>query len=852
MSHNIEQKSMKFIMRDRFLESIPENKKKLLLEKLTIIWNELILNEKKFFDLPKGFWGKKLMGSKNIFKFRLNSGDRILFTYAHQHNINRTKLNNLIILLEFCKHDDQVRIGRSIHTDNIKLLEYDLEINKNEFVDEDFDISLDKKFYNYSIDLNSSISYIVDEKTYINLLNNSNDKYFFYLSDDQYKCVESRGPLLLSGSAGSGKTTVGLHKLMTADKEKKACYITFTDRLKKYSLDFFNKYNSFETNVDFFTINELCFNLCGLNDVNLINFKRFNDWREQNFHKHLGVKNFSSYDLWAEIRGIIKGCMGNNWIRNRDISTLDLPIDKIESLKKLNLIEIINDKKYWKNDNYESLEELKLILNKLEIGSENIKRILKFLFESPKNLIDYQTYINLPNKQSIYSVEERKNIYKFAVEYQIWLDENGYFDDNDLVIEAFNKIHNKNLYDFIVVDEVQDFTELQIYFINKIISDHSFLFYTGDIHQNINPTYFSYGRLKNYYYLNKIEPIDKKLSKNYRSQEKIIKIANHLISIRKDYIGALSDDYFESSINRVGNKPKILKPAERNREILLRTVVERAYAAIIVSTEKEKELVKKEANTDRVFTVQEIKGLEYNYIIAYNILSNNINDFDFILSGNAGHNQKYRYYFNLFYVAITRAKDQLLLYEEKFEQRFLSLISEHFEIYEQFSEEELELTKFSTKEEWKKEAIRLEENGNYEQAKDAYKKADDSIGIKRIESKILESKGKFREAGLKMMELDVEKNELDFDDIEYTIKQFDRIKDTDLLIASYIWSIVYFDKIEEIKNSQNIDVFEKLYNSKYLDGSLKYKLINKYFEPQLLTFGNLCHQVESLILNLQE
>jgi len=842
---------VKFIIRDRFLESIPENKKELLFKKLTTIGNELFQNQRKFFDLPKGFWGKKLKGTKNIFKFRLNSGDRILFTYADQLEIPRRNFINSIILLEYCKHDDQGRIGRSIDTDNIKLLEYDLEINKNEFVDESYDQNLDKKYYDYSFDLNSSISYVVDDKTYSNLLDNSNDKFLFYLNDAQYDCVESRGPLLLSGSAGSGKTTIGLHKLMTANQNQRVCYITFTDKLKKYSSEFFNFYNSSGTIVDFFTINELCINLSKLNDTKLINYEKFNDWREQYSHKHLGVSKFTSTELWAEIRGIIKGYMGFYWIRNRDISTLDIPIDKIGTLKERGLIEIIDGKMYWSVKDYKSTKRLILSLNELEIGKENIKRILKYLFETPKNLIDYQTYIKLSKKDSIYSSEERNNIYKFTLKYQSWLNENGYFDDNDLVINALNQIGSKKIYDFIVIDEVQDFTELQIYFINRIVSDRSRLFFSGDIHQTINPTYFSYQRLKNYYYLNTIESIVKQLSKNYRSQDKIIKLANHLNKIRKEYIGSMSDDYFEAPI-RIGNRVKYLKPSDINRNILFKTVVERAYAAIIVSTEKEKELVKKEANTERVFTVQEIKGLEYTYIIAYNILSNNEDAFDFILSGNARHNQKYRYYFNLFYVAITRAKDQLLLYEEKSDLRFLYRISEHFDLYEHFSEEALELTKYSTKAEWKKEAKRLEENGNYEQAKHAYKKAEDPVGIKRIEAKILESKGKFREAGLKMMELDVKINNLDFEDIDYTIKQFDRISDSSLLIASYVWSYIYMDKIRELKHSQNIDVFENLYNSSHLDASLKYKLINSYLDFQLPEFDNLCHKAENQILKLTE
>ncbi len=310
---------MRFIIQDKFLEHIPENNKQLLLKKLTVIGEELFNNKKRFIELPKGFWGRKIRGSKNIFKFRLNSGDRILFTYADQLENKRSSFDKTIVLLGYCKHDDQIRIARSKIFDDTKRLQYDFDINKAEYNEENLDVLLEKEYSNYCINLNSSISYVVDDTTYSNLFANSISKYFFYLNDVQYDCVKSSGPFLLSGSAGSGKTTVGLHKLMTANINQKICYITFTENLKKYSSEFFKLYNKNDISVDFFTINELCLNITKLDDKNLVNFEMFRTWRENSRFRYFRLKKFTAFELWAERREIIKGFIGINWMRNRKI-----------------------------------------------------------------------------------------------------------------------------------------------------------------------------------------------------------------------------------------------------------------------------------------------------------------------------------------------------------------------------------------------------------------------------------------------------------------------------------------------------------------------------------------------------
>ena len=71
-----------------------------------------------------------------------------------------------------------------------------------------------------------------------------------------------------------------------------------------------------------------------------------------------------------------------------------------------------------------------------------------------------------------------------------------------------------------------------------------------------------------------------------------------------------------------------------------------------------------------ILTVSEIKGLERDTVILYNVLSANYDKWETLdrITVNrktADENSVYRYYFNLFYVAVSRAKSNVYVYEER-------------------------------------------------------------------------------------------------------------------------------------------------------------------------------------------
>ena len=83
--------------------------------------------------------------------------------------------------------------------------------------------------------------------------------------------------------------------------------------------------------------------------------------------------------------------------------------------------------------------------------------------------------------------------------------------------------------------------------------------------------------------------------------------------------------------------------------------------AIIVSDDDERKRISEISGVKhRIFTVGEIKGLEYRDIICCNLISKHLTAWERILSGEVKQDQRYRKYFNLFYVGITRARKILL------------------------------------------------------------------------------------------------------------------------------------------------------------------------------------------------
>ena len=701
---------MKHLILQQFWDSIPQEKLKHVRHKLPYYLEKLSTERGNISNMPKGFYARRIRGTADKYKFRIANDDRILFMYADDVKGIRMENKCGIVLLAYCNHDQQIRSGRNIEVSG-----------KEEFSECDFDIqsyteeteaidfgAIEASYATLTFMIDNSRAYQVEDNDLARMAEDGVKDWQYYLNNEQYACVQIYDrPVFLSGGAGTGKSTIGLHKLFALSKNKDArlAYFTYTKTLKE---DFEKMYIGFQidysksnpdelvANVEFHSINEFCLKTLGKKSTQLINFRRFeNEFCADNWFLFQNI-SIHKIDIWQEIRGLIKGFMGPYWLRN-------------------------------------------------EMSKEH-------QFESP--LIMQEIYLSLADEDCIFNKEERIKIYTIAEKYQAWLENKNKFDENDLARTMLIMLERgtlKSIYDYIMVDEVQDLSELQIFLLLSLKRNQANFndyFFSGDIHQMINPTYFSFSRLRMPFHYQHVDKELQILEKNYRSQEHIVQLSNKMGQLCKTYIGA-KDNFSAIALQKPGNLPFWLLPNVDNKQQLFSTLQrkDRKYAIIVVPNEAEKQRIKTEMGTDeRIFTVQEIKGLEYDYVVCVNMLTPFLTEWQDIMDGQGKKNAKYRYYFNIFYVALTRAKRNLCIYEDNSEHPLFLEIKQFLQQISVFDPTVMDLIRRANRIEVLNDARNQEKLGNYDQAIQGYGDINDPIGVLRCEGKIYQEKGLYFKA----------------------------------------------------------------------------------------------------------
>ena len=610
------------------IKQIKDRKLEKDLDKLIVKINkDLSLNSlgfKKYSGIQGNIYGIDFSNSQN-------NGDRIiacfLNSYSKKSEFNFERYdtiqneNDSLILFCISEHDKQNEYAKKI-SDRIS----------NNFYHED-------DFNNYNLTTNNKTNNMT-----FNFVDFSNGKFIYeeVLTKDQSKNLDTfimkSNPFILQGIAGSGKTlsTLNLlpdikHKLdINGEISGKILYVTFSNSLKKYVQDIveqrYSNYNSF---LEIKTFDELCIdiyykykskditsNKIITQNIAKNGFDSFLKWiLEDTKDKHLKdfLNNTSKELIYGEIFGILKGSMYINWDRT-----------------ELNIVE----KDFYLNDQ--------------------------------KIIGDYKAFHD----------KEREYIYLITEKYNQWLEDNEKYDINDLSFNLFDVIKENSIgYEYVIVDEVQDFTEVQIYMLFLLAKEYHLniksntkrIFLAGDPNQVINPTFFKVGRLKTLFYINGYDCNNQILHENFRNSHKIMDINNIVNGIINDKLPArkLEEQQKEILKNNKSGIVELVQFSESNLKIIMEGIKNSPKIALIVSDEDKKNEIMDKFNCDNIFTITEIKGREFDNIIIYNVLSDNADIYEEVYSKDKVNEGHYSYYFNRFYVSITRANYNLVLIEEK-------------------------------------------------------------------------------------------------------------------------------------------------------------------------------------------
>lgn len=366
----------------------------------------------------------------------------------------------------------------------------------------------------------------------------------------------------------------------------------------------------------------------------------------------------------------------------------------------------------------------------------------------------------IDERKNSFSKEDCELIYSIAKDFKMYIERNNKIDNN----VASRKLLNSGCeqeYSLIVLDEVQDFTEINLYLFKQMSLK---MFCVGDALQMINPSFFSFGFLKNLLFVKDVTAVSE-LKNNYRNTKKIAEIVNNLSDLNKKMFGThnflLNGVGVDSGVN---TQTVYVKDAGFIEKIANSKFDNFTF---IVSNAKTKNELKNLNLNQEILTVSEIKGLERGTVVAYNLLSDNIEKWELLHSKELNHkladeNSVYRYYYNLFYVGISRARQNLFVIESKQVPQFTQFFNENFEVANSSGAMKL-LNEIVSKIEFTdaevlervQEFIRLEQ---YENAIFAANKIKDDIvrlgELNRI--KIHENYihlGKYHDAGIKFWEL---------------------------------------------------------------------------------------------------
>ena len=303
-------------------------------------------------------------------------------------------------------------------------------------------------------------------------------------------------------------------------------------------------------------------------------------------------------------------------------------------------------------------------------------------------------------------------------------------DEIDLCRSALQLLRGSEerfTYDLVVCDEVQDFSDIQISLIFRLTRNGHNVFLTGDPKQIINPSGFRWEEVKNKFYdLGMPVPDLLKLNLNFRCVGNIVKLSNALLDLKQKLVG-LSDTEMREEW-KFNGRPPFLLHGMNEREVINGIQLAGAGRIVLVRNRLEQDKLKKALRTELVFTINEAKGLEFDTVFLWKIgderrssdLWRRIRDGEALDRSLHPH---LKHELNLLYVAVTRARNTLVIYDGDAPSRVWGLDGLRDMLYR--TSEKVALSEIwqtaSTPEEWEKQGDYFFEREYYPAAMECYK-----------------------------------------------------------------------------------------------------------------------------------
>jgi tetratricopeptide (TPR) repeat protein len=598
--------------------------------------------------LRDGHWGggtrvKRLRGvGRPVYEARTDSGDRLLFTMVRSApGDHPERLSTHLQVWDLVEHDDALRTARRNRAPEAEFLELpaleQFEIDAPPlhpdaaFKDlggaagpqdepllhfllppDGFDPAPEEGITGGVRWFRLDPGALTGEDEFQRLFDGGAEELELKLTREQYEILQAPGPVLLAGSAGSGKTTLAAHRLATAAcaaEEPSALYLSYSASLVEHARSL---------------VRDLTLARGGDPESNPPRFSTFGD-----LYRSLVPREFRDHQARPMTEALFR-----EWFRKAG-----RPLDPA-------LV--------W----------------------EELRSILKGACLSPAQaMLGEEAYFELGRKRAPLFVNERPEIYRIAQRYQEWLAEEGRSDRIDLCRRAFAEVRRSRArrWDVVVCDEVQDLTELEVAFVLSLSArrDLAGVVLTGDTQQIVNPSGFRWAearRLAARASQAKIAPPVLRLRKNLRSAGPVVELANRLLLLRREVFGRTEEDDPEEA-TLAGPLPIEVPAGEE--EVLAAIEGFGPRCAVLTLDDPEAERLRLRLGTSRVFHVREAKGLEFETVVLWKLLGPDRDLVDrFARSPAAPENlarlerePRFSRLLQHLYVAVTRCRRNLAIHE---------------------------------------------------------------------------------------------------------------------------------------------------------------------------------------------
>jgi hypothetical protein len=523
----------------------------------------------------------------------------------------------------------------------------------------------------------------------------------WHLSPEQRAACDRPGPVLVCGSAGSGKSSVALSRLLQSRRANvgKSLYLTYTETLRDHAERQWQALAAavpdlIAGDVDFLTVEQFCRELIGF-DESAVRFDPSRRWAPQPGSVVVpGGKDplFTKWQqvAWEEIRSVIKGhCLLREGERR--------PAELGRTLAE-----------------YENVPEPKP-------GQISPSLLAK------RERADFFRQIYQPYQQVLARAGAGK---------PCW-------DDIDLAVAALRAIASSDIrYDDVLVDEAQDLAPVQLALALLACAGPQSLYMAADVQQSVQPANFSFGRIGQMIHefgWPNFEIVS--LKENFRSRTAIVELTNRIALERN---------------RRLQENNLLLEPVRNGGDIfLLSTDAVRslppaeglAASLLIIAEDQHREEAEAVFNTKTVLSLADAKGLERQLVILWRIFeSTALRDGPWNGDKKIDRSRQ-RFQFSSITVGISRARETLVIVDDAipmewapFAQTSLGDAALGREVVEEA------MLEVSASEDYAKSAREFEELGKFVAAAEQFRRAGRRPEAHRCDGRQRKSQGEFQDA----------------------------------------------------------------------------------------------------------